>query len=77
MVAGDTADREDPGAEAGDVVGESGFTKKAPGTIEKIAPSLGGGLNLQLSVSLLCQLLHLGHLGSGKRHSFFLQRGLL
>ncbi len=56
MVAGDTADGEDPDEEAGDVVGESGFTKKAPGTIEKIAPILSGGVLFQLAVSLRCQL---------------------
>jgi hypothetical protein len=71
------ADGEHFGEQAGNIVWKSRFPKKAPGTIKEIAPSLGGSLNFQLSVSLLCQLLHLGHLGSGKRHSFFLQRGLL
>ncbi len=39
--------------ETGDVVWESRFPKKAPGTIKEIAPSLGGGLNFELSVSFL------------------------
>jgi hypothetical protein len=53
------------GEQAGYIVRESRFPKKAPGTIEEIAPSFSGCLNLQLSVSLLRQLFHLGHLGSG------------
>ena len=65
MAPGYGADGEHFGEQAGNIVWKSRFPKKTPGTIEKIAPSLGGGLNLQLSVSLLCQLLYLGHLGSG------------
>ncbi len=44
MVARDGADGEDSGEEAGDVVGEGGFTKKTPGTIKQIAPYLGSGV---------------------------------
>ena len=52
MVTRDGADGEDSGEEAGDVVGERGFTKKTPGTIEYIAPYLGSGVLPQLPVPL-------------------------
>jgi len=44
---------ENSGVETGDAVGKSRVTKKAPGTIEQIAPIFGSGLNFQLSIPFL------------------------
>ena len=49
MASGYGPDGEHFGEQAGNIVWESRFPKKAPGTIEEFAPSLGGCLNLVCS----------------------------
>ena len=75
MITRDFPDGEDPGEEAGDVIGDGCFAKKGSCTVKQIAPNFGGSVLIQLTISLRSQLGQLLHLGRCHFHSFLGQRG--